>query len=232
MPWSAAIRRGSSHGPRPAADPPRARYPSCSARPPRQGTSPTATCLDCLGSLSTPAPTSAPMYLTQSPSRNGSAVIRMNGQPAHDGSVKRGHTARAAHHPSVAGSQRNRTVHPGNSAPEARSAGLPPERGRGHLAPRTDAAAVRADDDQRHERQAHQAARGRRAVRRPVRNAAMPSAPARLPAGSLQRRLEWSSPSGRTVRIASTRMVSLMQRAVAAITAGEPEDQSSGRTDG
>ncbi len=37
-------------------------------------------------------------------------------------------------------------------------------------------------------------------------------------AGTLQRRLEWSSPSGRTVRIASTRMVSLMQRAVAAIS--------------
>jgi hypothetical protein len=37
-------------------------------------------------------------------------------------------------------------------------------------------------------------------------------------AGTLQRRLEWSSPSGRTVRIASTRVVSLMQRAVAAIS--------------
>src|ERR1700716_3300975 len=36
-------------------------------------------------------------------------------------------------------------------------------------------------------------------------------------AGVLQRRVEWSSPVGRTVRISSTRLVSFAQRAVAAI---------------
>src|SRR5271157_6141577 len=38
-----------------------------------------------------------------------------------------------------------------------------------------------------------------------------------LRAGVLRRRVEWTSPTGRTVRVTSVRLVSLVQRAVAAV---------------
>ena len=80
------------------------------------------------------------------------------------------------------------------------------------------ASRVRPDGHQRHQRQADPAARRRRAVRRPLRRAALARAGARPP-----RRACWIAgpsgcrPPGRAVRVTSTRLVSFTQRAIAAI---------------
>ena len=74
------------------------------------------------------------------------------------------------------------------------------------------------DDGQRHRRQAHPAA-GRR-TRRSTSTTARSSTTARtldLRAGVLRRSTEWRSPGGRTVRVTSTRLVSLARRSIAAI---------------
>ena len=69
------------------------------------------------------------------------------------------------------------------------------------------------DDHQRHRRQAHPAARRRRAVRRPLRRAR--SSHERVldfRAGVLRRDVEWRSPAGSTSGCRSTRLVSFAQR--------------------
>ena len=74
------------------------------------------------------------------------------------------------------------------------------------------------DAHQRHQRQADPAARRRRAVRRPLR--ARWSRHERvldLRDGVLRREVEWVSPAGQGVRVRSTRLVSFVQRSVAAI---------------
>ena len=75
---------------------------------------------------------------------------------------------------------------------------------------------VGPDDRQRHGRQDHSPARRRRAVRRPLRQLAAHERVLDMRAGVL-RRAEWTSPAGGTVRVRSTRLVSLAQRAVGAI---------------
>ena len=77
---------------------------------------------------------------------------------------------------------------------------------------------VRPDDRQRHEREAHPAARRRRAVRRPLRAAARARARARPPRrrAAPPRRVALAG-RARAVRVRSTRLVSFVQRAVAAI---------------
>ena len=74
-----------------------------------------------------------------------------------------------------------------------------------------------ADRRQRHQRQDHPAAGRRRALRRPLRRAAQPRADARLSRRRAARAARSGSRRpGRQVRVSSTRLVSFVQRAVAA----------------
>ena len=76
----------------------------------------------------------------------------------------------------------------------------------------------RPDRRQRHQRQDHPAAGRRRAVRHPLRRAARPPALAR-PARRARstRTVHWRSPSGREIEVRTERLVSFVQRSVAAI---------------
>ena len=77
---------------------------------------------------------------------------------------------------------------------------------------------VGPDDRQRHRRQDHPPARRRRAVRRPLRKAALARARARPARGRAAPHASTGrSPAGAAVRVRSTRLVSFAQRAVAAI---------------
>ena len=72
--------------------------------------------------------------------------------------------------------------------------------------------------DQRDQRQADPSARRRRAVRRALRHAASTTSACSTSAtASCGARCEWVSTAGKAVRIRSTRLVSFVQRAVAAI---------------
>ena len=76
---------------------------------------------------------------------------------------------------------------------------------------------VRADHHQRHERQADQAVRGRRAVRRALRQAAFARAAAGLPGGHADQARGVGVAAGGAIRISSTRLVSFTHRAIAAV---------------
>ena len=86
-----------------------------------------------------------------------------------------------------------------------------------------------ADGGQRDQRQDHPAACRRRALRRPLRRAAAAtSGRSTFGPACFAARVEWRSPAGRAVRVSSVRLVSFVQRAVAAILYEvEPLDERS-----
>ena len=77
--------------------------------------------------------------------------------------------------------------------------------------------AGRPDGHQRHQRQGDPAAGKRRAVRYPVRHAALAYEDPRPAGRNADSFGAWTSPAGDTVEIHSERLVSLTQRAIAAI---------------
>ena len=76
---------------------------------------------------------------------------------------------------------------------------------------------ARAIADQRDRRQALATACRRRAVRCPLRHIAAARADVGPAGRTLRREVEWVSPAGQAVRVSSTRIVSLVQRSIAAV---------------